>query len=619
MKEALLGFLEKYQRIFLFLGDVIAIFMAFALGTLLAEPWYHGEDSLHNILFFSWTTYAGMIGILFFLHCFRLYRFTWRYAGVEVHTAVVGACCCGMIVLFVLQHFYLGFTLNLALFVCFVFLVLFITLVRTLASMMARYKCGLNYDIAQKKIKKLLILGSYSECAHLIKSFDSNFELKNYKLIGALTYDKEFTGRYIGKIPVFGTYENMVSVAEKKSADEVLIILDKEYDSDRLKESVLKLRRERVPVKTINMFSDRVSGVKKLGLKDIKVEDLLHRESRQIDLKLYGDYIKDKVVMVTGGGGSIGSEIVRQVSALGPKQLIILGHGENSVFKIHANIKDTYPDLNIYPVIASISDRESIFDTFEKFRPDVVFHAAAHKHVPLMEMNIREAVKNNICGTLNVADACFEFGVKTMVQISTDKAADPSSVMGATKFVCEQIVKSTARRENNKTKFVIVRFGNVLGSRGSVIPVFLRQIQNGGPVTVTDPKMTRFFMIIPEACRLVIQSGSIGGNGKIYVLDMGEPVKILDLAEDIISLCGYVPGKDMEIKFTGIRPGEKLHETLSSRSESLEATEYSGINTVASTEVCDYAYLTDFIKSLNTPEKTENADIFISEVQKLKK
>jgi len=406
-----------------------------------------------------------------------------------------------------------------------------------------------------------------------------------------------YVGKYVGNIKVLGTCTKIKKLVEDNDIQEVFFILNDNFDGEEVKPYVLDLRRKRIPVKTINNLSDTITGKQRISLQDINVEDVLHRPTRKIDLKVYGDYVKDRVVLITGGGGSIGSEIVRQVSALEPKQVIVLGHGENSIFNIYHEIKGRFPELDIYPVIASIADRVRIFNTFEKFKPQVVFHAAAHKHVPLMEMNIHEAVRNNVCGTLNLADACYEYGVETFVQISTDKAADPSSVMGATKFVCEQVVKSVAKREGNKTKFVIVRFGNVLGSRGSVIPVFLKQIENGGPVTVTDPQMTRFFMIIPEACRLVVQSGSIGENGHIYVLDMGKPVKIVDLAKRMIALSN---ASNVKIEFTGLRDGEKLYEEVLNETEKTVPTDNPQIRIA---KVREYSYddvLTDIDRLYKT-------------------
>ncbi len=617
MKGGLFASLDKHQKKLLIIGDALAIFLAIILSFIFIQG--KNYDKTYFDALTNWSTYVCIILCLVLFWIFRLYKYTWRYAGLETATSIIAACALGCVCYgFLLNFAGMGFP-KLILFIFLVLSVVFVSCLRLIARHTARSRWVNLIHVPKSAVKNILLVGAHEECGFFVKSMHENLALSVYNIVGIIDYNKGHKGKYVGNVRVLGECKELLDLVVKNNIQEVFFILNDDFDGESIRPYVIELRQKRIPVKTLNSFSDSITGNNKISLQDINVEDLLHRPSRKIDLKIYGDYIKDKVVLVTGGGGSIGSEIVRQVAALGPKQLVILGHGENSIFKIDNDIREMHHNLNIYPVIASIADRERMFNVFEQFRPQVVFHAAAHKHVPLMELNIHEAVRNNICGTLNLVDACYEYKVNTMVQISTDKAADPSSVMGATKFVCEQIVKSTAQREGNETKFVIVRFGNVLGSRGSVIPVFLRQIQNGGPVTVTDPEMTRFFMIIPEACRLVVQAGCVGDNGKIYVLDMGHPVKIMDLAEDIISICGYTPGKDMQIKITGIRPGEKLHETLSSVTENLRPTDYKGINMVDSGEVVPYNQLCDFIKQLNSLEKTKDAATFIFEVNKLKK
>lgn len=294
--------------------------------------------------------------------------------------------------------------------------------------------------------------------------------------------------------------------------------------------------------------------------RDVQVEDLLGREPVQLDMDSISKKITDKVVLVTGAGGSIGSEVARQICKFSPSKILLLGHGENSIYQIDMELKKAYEQtIEIVPIIADIQDRDRIFEIMDIHQPDVVYHAAAHKHVPLMEFNPKEAVKNNILGTRNVAEAADTFSVGTFVMISSDKAVNPTNVMGSTKRIAEMIVQQLDRQ--SETKFVAVRFGNVLGSRGSVIPLFKKQIQQGGPVTVTHPDMTRYFMTIPEASRLVLQAGSLAKGGEIFVLDMGQPVKIVDLAKNLIQLSGYNI-EDIGIRYTGIRPGEKMYEEL---------------------------------------------------------
>jgi FlaA1/EpsC-like NDP-sugar epimerase len=328
-----------------------------------------------------------------------------------------------------------------------------------------------------------------------------------------------------------------------------------------------------VQTRTVPGIFDIISGrVAVASLREVEIQDLLRRDPIQTDLEQVRVLATGETVLVTGAGGSIGSELCRQVARLEPAQLLVMGHGENSIFDVMAELTERYPHLEAVPIIGDVRDRERMRLIFERYRPYSVFHAAAHKHVPLMEENVAEAITNNVLGTKNVAELSAEYGVEHLVLISTDKAVRPTNVMGATKRVAEQIVQEVA--ESTGRNFVAVRFGNVLGSRGSVVPTFLRQIQSGGPVTVTHPEMRRYFMTIPEAVQLVLQAGAIGKGGEVFVLDMGEPVKILDLATDLIRLSGLEVGSDIEIRFTGARPGEKLREELFFGSESALPTDH---------------------------------------------
>jgi len=328
-----------------------------------------------------------------------------------------------------------------------------------------------------------------------------------------------------------------------------------------------------VQTRTVPGIFDIISGrVAVASLREVEIQDLLRREPIQTDLEQVRVLATGETVLVTGAGGSIGSELCRQLARLEPAQVLVMGHGENSIFDVMAELTERYPHLEAVPIIGDVRDRQRMRLIFERYRPYAVFHAAAHKHVPLMEENVAEAITNNVLGTKNVAELSAEYGVEHLVLISTDKAVRPTNVMGATKRVAEQIVQEVA--EATGRNFVAVRFGNVLGSRGSVVPTFLRQIQAGGPVTVTHPEMRRYFMTIPEAVQLVLQAGAIGKGGEVFVLDMGEPVKILDLATDLIRLSGLEVGSDVEIRFTGTRPGEKLYEELFFDSESALPTDH---------------------------------------------
>lgn len=434
-------------------------------------------------------------------------------------------------------------------------------------------------------VSRTIIVGAEEQGAAIVKAISQTSSLRDHVIIGFLDDRADKHGMFYGGVKVLGTTDLLTEYLDSKNVDEVIFALSDESDREKTKALVMECKKRKVLTKVIPDLAEQLLRPNRnMRLEDIQVEDLLRRTMRSIDTKSFGSYIEGKRVLVTGAGGSIGSEICRQVVQLNPAELILLGHGENSIFGIEQELRQKHPEManSMFPVIASIKNAERINRVFARFKPDVVFHAAAHKHLPLMEYNVCEAVHNNVLGTHHVVDACIQHGIERMVMISTDKAADPSCVMGATKSLCETIVKSAASEQEN-TKFVCVRFGNVLGSRGSVIPVFNEQIRKGGPVTVTHPDMTRYFMTIPEAVRLVIQAGAVGNTGDVYLLDMGKPVKIVDLAEDMIRLHGYEPNVDIPITFTGIRPGEKMHEQLASSKEEVMPSAHEGLNKVKCT------------------------------------
>ncbi|RIH84452.1 polysaccharide biosynthesis protein [Calidithermus roseus] len=382
--------------------------------------------------------------------------------------------------------------------------------------------------------------------------------------------------KFLG-LPVLGSLDDLPQAVEATEADEVLIAIPSA--PGRVVRRVVELARQaklsyRIIPGVYEILSGRVSISQ---IREVDLEDLLRREPVRLDLAEIAGYLENRVVLVTGAGGSIGSEIVRQVARFRPQQVILLGRGENSLYQIERELERTWPELDYCTVIADVRQREKMERVFEIYQPQVVFHAAAHKHVPLMERNPDEAIFNNVGGTRNLVELSLKHGVDRFVNISTDKAVNPTSVMGASKRVAEYLVEGAARKAGPGQVFVSVRFGNVLGSRGSVIPLFREQIRMGGPVTVTHPEMTRYFMTIPEAAQLVLQAGGLGQNGAVYVLDMGEPVRILDLAHDLIRLSGLEPGVDIELVFTGTRPGEKLFEELLTAEEGTEASKHEKI------------------------------------------
>lgn len=378
-------------------------------------------------------------------------------------------------------------------------------------------------------------------------------------------------------LPVLGGLEDLPGAVQKARAEEVLIAMPSA--PGRVIRRVVELAQKAgVRYRILPGMHEILSGKVSISqIREVDLEDLLRREPVRLNVSEIAGYLENRVVMVTGAGGSIGAEIVRQVAQFRPSSIVLLGRGENSLFQIDSELQRKHPTLRRAVVVADVRDRERLESVFKACAPEVIFHAAAHKHVPLMELNPSEAVFNNVGGTRNLVELALAHGVRHFVNISTDKAVNPTSVMGATKRVAEYVVEWASRRARPGQTFVSVRFGNVLGSRGSVVPLFREQIRAGGPVTVTHPEMRRYFMTIPEAAQLVLQAGGLGGNGAVYVLDMGEPVRIVDLAKDLIRLSGLEPGVDIEIVFTGIRPGEKLYEELLTAEEGTEASKHEKI------------------------------------------
>lgn len=394
-------------------------------------------------------------------------------------------------------------------------------------------------------------------------------------VMGFVDDDPAKQKKRIGNLTVFGTTKDLAKLAEELFVDQVIIAIPSAPPTE-IRRIVDICKQAEVEVKILPGLFELIDGrVSVSQLREVSLEDLLGREQVDLDSSSIAQYIEGKRVLVTGAGGSIGSELCRQIMRFEPEELILLGRGENSVFTIHQELLRRPEPLKLTPVIADIRDHQRMANLFAKHRPHVVFHAAAHKHVPLMELNVSEAVTNNVGGTRTLAKLSDEFGVERFVLVSSDKAVNPTSVMGATKRIAELVIQDMASQSH--TNFVAVRFGNVLASRGSVIPIWRQQIAAGGPVTVTHPEVTRYFMLIPEAVQLIMQAGAIGAPGDIFVLDMGKPIKILDLAHDLIKLSGLRPGQDIAIEFVGLRQGEKLHEELLTQEEGLTKTSYRKI------------------------------------------
>lgn len=437
-----------------------------------------------------------------------------------------------------------------------------------------------NYvDDLNNKIKRVMVVGG-GEAGGLIIQEMRNHPKRGLLPVCIIDDDINKKGRKLINVPIVGNRNDICKFANLKKIDQIIIAIPsiKKEPLNLIVDECKKTNCELKIVPFINQIQNIESGVSEILLKrmrNIDIEDLLGREPIKLDNQQTKKYIKDNIVMVTGGGGSIGSELCRQIAAYSPKQLIILDIYENNAYDIQNELKLKYKNLDLVTLIASIRDREAIFNIFKTYKPDIVFHAAAHKHVPLMEASPKEAIKNNVFGTLNVVQACDKYNVKRFVQISTDKAVNPTNVYGASKRLCEIIEQTYAKI--SKTNFVAVRFGNVLGSNGSVIPLFKKQIANGGPVTVTHPEIIRYFMTIPEAIQLVLEAGGMAKGGEIFILDMGEPIKIDKLARDLIKLSGFEPDEDIEIIYTGLRPGEKLYEELLMSEEGINNTSHNKI------------------------------------------
>ena len=458
----------------------------------------------------------------------------------------------------------------------FLFVIFFLgglTCTRFLRRAIMSWKAAIGYRFTHKK--RVMIVGCNNDAFTLIR----NMVLKEkslYKPVCLLDSDERYLGKRIYDLRVVGTPQDAKEVVKKYKIQEIFIAVStKKAETSQ----ILQYCRDcGCPMRLLPELSKMTHGeISVSQLRPVQIEDLLGREQVSVNLNEVMEYIEGKVVLVTGGGGSIGSELCRQIAMHSPAQLIILDIYENNAYDIEQELKRRYPKLNLLTLIASVRDKVKMRDVFDKHRPQIVFNAAAHKHVPLMETSPNEAVKNNVFGTLNVARAADEFGVETFVQISTDKAVNPTNIMGATKRICEMLIQTIGRHSKN-TKFVAVRFGNVLGSNGSVIPLFKRQIAEGGPVTITHKDIIRYFMTIPEAVSLVLQAGAYAKSGQIFVLDMGEPVKIYDLAYNLIKLSGYEPNVDIAIECTGLRPGEKLYEERLMKEEGLQKTANGLIN-----------------------------------------
>lgn len=556
------------RRFFLFLTDTfllnacvyLSLIMRFDVGIVSIEPQYI-SNYVENVL-----PYTIMSLLIFWL--FRLYHSLWQYASIAEVYRIAEACIIVEVVHFLSNKIMGNMLPRSCYFNAAIYLIIAICASRFMYRMI---RTVLNKYRNIKTSNNVMIIGAGEATNVIMREIQNSSYLANSNIACIIDDDRRKVGKYIRGVKVIGTRDKIKEAAKLYDIDEIIFAIPSA--SNEVKRDILNICKETdCTLKILPGVYQMVDGeINVNSIRNVDVLDLLGRDPIEVDIESIMGYVKDKVIMVTGGGGSIGSELCRQLVSHKPKQLIIFDIYENNAYDIQQELKINYPDANVVTLIGSIRNVSRLESVFAQYKPDIVYHAAAHKHVPLMEVSPDEAVKNNVVGTWNVARMADKYGVKKFVMISTDKAVNPTNVMGATKRICEMIVQTY--NEISKTDFVAVRFGNVLGSNGSVIPLFKRQIEAGGPVTVTDPNIIRYFMTIPEAVSLVLQAGAYAKGGEIFILDMGEPVKIDDLAKNLIRLSGYTLGVDMEIKYTGLRPGEKLYEELLMKEEALQETD----------------------------------------------
>ena len=591
--------MKKYTKYIFAFVDIILICLCY-IGSLL---FLNGNTNIDTVILIQVIISIIIFEVLFVL--FKFYKDMIRYQSVSDYSHYM---ICSLVYINVISvinlftgNFHLFFKTNILAGIFSVgLIVLYRLVIRTLLNKMEFEKNKKN----NVKVFNLLIIGAGMSGREIVLTIKNKLSYR-YNIVGLIDDDLYKHEHKILDINVIGTRFDIPLIVEKYDVDLIFFAINN-IDSINRKDILKICQSTNVKTKVLPTIEEIIDKHGALNsLREIEIEDLLGRDSIEFDDKNVKALIKDKVVLVTGGGGSIGSELCRQISIYKPKQLIIFDIYENNLYDIQMELQRVYPKLDLIAIVGSVRDRLRLDNVFDKYRPDIVFHAAAHKHVPLMENNPLEAIKNNIFGTYNVAYCADCFGVKKFILISTDKAVNPTNIMGASKRFCEMIIQSLNKK--SKTDYAAVRFGNVLGSNGSVIPLFKKQISNGGPVTVTHKDITRFFMTIPEAVQLILQAVTYAEGGEIFVLDMGKPVKIYDLAVDLIKLMGYEPNVDMMIEVTGLRPGEKLYEELLMSEEGLISTKYNKIF-ISKSLFIDDRKLEKYLKALKKMEYDKGYD-----------
>ncbi len=560
----------------------------------------------------AFSVALSVLSFLSILYVLNSYRCIWSYAGVKDFFYTITGCALASLVVFIITFGLPAKMLE--------FRIQFLSLVFSCALIIGfRAFLKLSYNMFSHRKKgvsskniNLLLVGAGEGASMIINEI--NRSNSDYNIIGAVDDDPMKQGRVISGVNILGNRYDIQEICREYDVKEILIAIPSISGTN--KKDILEIcNRTGCKIKLMPYSISLLSSPSyKTKMRDVQPEDLLARDVIELSDEKIDEYINNKIIMVTGGGGSIGSELCRQIARRNPKLLIIFDIYENNAYDLQNELRVDYPDLNLIVLIGSVRDRQRLETVFKEYVPEIVFHAAAHKHVPLMESSPGETIKNNICGTLNVCEFADKYAVKRFVLISTDKAVNPTNIMGASKRVCEMIVQ--AINNKSKTEYVAVRFGNVLGSNGSVIPLFKKQIERGGPITLTHKDITRYFMTIPEAARLVLEASGYAKGGEIFVLDMGQPVRIYDLAVNLIELSGYQVGKDIEILITGLRPGEKLYEELLMSEEGLTKTLNDKIF-VAPPGEYEYEELKKSINMLIEVSDASNLDVIKEEMHKI--
>lgn len=602
MKEII----KKNRNVLLILIDILIIISCYIASILFLNV------PIDNIKALVMQIAVVVIVYQIFLNIFHMYQNMMRYEVGKDYIKYIISAFLSMIILsivykaFSLEYINLKVNVLSGVLIAGTFVMYRLAGRSILSRRMSKYeKINKNQD---NKANNLLIIGAGMGAREIIIAIKNNMRDK-YNIVGIIDDDISKINHYILGVKVLGTRYDIPKIAKEKNVDLIFFAINKIDAVSRRK--ILEICQE-TGVKT-RVLPTTEEVINKQGamnsLRDVQIEDLLGRDPVHLDNKNINSLIKNKTVLVTGGGGSIGSELCRQIVKYDPKKLVILDIYENNLYDIEMELRAEYPKLNLEAIVASVRDKARLNNVFETYKPEIVFHAAAHKHVPLMEKSPLEAIHNNVFGTYNVVNCADEYGVEKFVLISTDKAVNPTNIMGASKRVCEMIVQ--AKNKVSKTEYVAVRFGNVLGSNGSVIPLFKKQIERGGPVTVTHKDITRFFMTIPEAVQLILQAVTYAKGGEIFVLDMGEPVKIYDLAVSLIKLLGYEPNVDIPIEITGLRPGEKLYEEILMSEEGLTSTKHDKIfiSKPMHMEMTELEEKLNILKELEYNEKYSNENI----------